>query len=175
MPYRSALGPPLMRECLRQLGFLAVPKTAERVWPGADWSRERTGAGKVTGIKHSLARQAKPQRGAKRGEMPQLGAPAHCLTLIHIHRLANEAITDRSFEKRPPRSGQCLIDPPNTDLARLGEACQCSFARPALTFHLRFSAPRGVPQVNFITDSSPRASNTQRASSFGSTSIALVC
>src|SRR4051795_7354252 len=39
---RSATEPPsLLCECLRQLGFFAVPKIAEKVWSGGDWSRER--------------------------------------------------------------------------------------------------------------------------------------
>ena len=42
LPYRSAIEPPsLTRKCLRQLGFSAVPKMAERVWSGADWSGRR--------------------------------------------------------------------------------------------------------------------------------------
>jgi hypothetical protein len=42
LPYRSACEPPsLTRECLRQLGFLGVPKMAERVWSGVGWSSDR--------------------------------------------------------------------------------------------------------------------------------------
>jgi len=42
LPERSALQTPsLSRECLRQLGFSAVLEMAERIWSGADWSRER--------------------------------------------------------------------------------------------------------------------------------------
>jgi hypothetical protein len=45
--YRSGIEPPsLMRECPRQLGFLTVLETAERVWSGAAIG---------TGIQHSLA------------------------------------------------------------------------------------------------------------------------
>jgi len=36
---RSALQTPsLLRKCLRELGFFAVPKMSEKVWRGADWS-----------------------------------------------------------------------------------------------------------------------------------------
>jgi len=39
LPQRSATEPPsLPRECLRQLGFFAVPEVTEKVWRGADWS-----------------------------------------------------------------------------------------------------------------------------------------
>jgi hypothetical protein len=42
LPYRSALEPPsFARKSLRQFGFSALPRWAERVWSGADWSSDR--------------------------------------------------------------------------------------------------------------------------------------
>jgi hypothetical protein len=46
-----------MRECLRQLGFFAIPKMAEKVWSGAHWSRESFSALLVDRQHHRAGRR----------------------------------------------------------------------------------------------------------------------
>jgi len=53
---RSALQTPsLLRKFQRQLGFFAIPKMAERVWNGGDWSRERNRDPIFSGIEAGVA------------------------------------------------------------------------------------------------------------------------
>ena len=79
---RSATEPPsLLCECLRQLGFFAVPKIAEKVWSGGDWSRERN--------VHALAVRA--YRLPQVVELPMLESYGGCKSWVE---LANEFDTN---------------------------------------------------------------------------------